>query len=173
MKVEAEHRKYYDEEKHKKYERGVRKSFIELFENNKNIKVIKEKEKFKYDMRVKNLQKDKFYLLEFETREIKHFNKIKNRTYPSVHIPLRKLINGNKADIYIISNLDCSEFFITYMRHIKEAFKNGDIDKNIFSRSGRNNEQELDSFVCVKHNKFKHFQVLKNKKGEAKKVIKI
>jgi len=169
-----EYRQIYDKDRHEKFETKTRETFEEIFKNAINAKKIEEKEKYTYDMKVEYEKHNKKHilLLEFETRKDKDFNNIKNRVYPNIHIPVRKMINGNISNEYIVTNLSCTDFFVTRMKNIKESFKKDEIDKNRQVKSGKNNEIETDSFVCIGYEKFSHFKVIRNNNNEAIKIEK-
>ena len=169
-----EYRQFYDIDRHEKFEPKTRKTFEEIFKNATNARRIEENEKYKYDMKVEYEKHNKKYilLLEFETRKDEDFNNIKNRIYPNIHIPVRKIINGNISDEYIVTNLSCTDFFVTNMKNIKESFKKDEIDKDCQVKSGKNNETETDSFVCVSYEKFSYFKIIRNDNNEAIKIEK-
>jgi hypothetical protein len=116
------------EKNDKESKRRFKSWFDEEYNFSKQYEFISEgnNDKFEYDAKIKERKSGREVLVEFEMRSKKDFENILSKQYPTIHVPYRKIKNGNIAGTYIIMAQHRKDrVIIIKCEDIKKAFNEG------------------------------------------------
>jgi len=149
--------KKFNKENHEKNDKEAKRRFKSWFDKKYSISKVYDyvdegnQDKFKYDAKIKERKTGKEVLIELEIRSKDDFEKILKQKFPTLHIPVRKVENGNKSDTYIVMAEHREDVVIVLkFEEVKKAYSEGKID---IKKSFVDKEWIEDRYVNVSHDK--------------------